>query len=318
MTNGSPSVLLDESVSNTPAEAAEPVEERIVVEPSTQGREAVTGDNGAIPELAPLQGAGAARETWRLPVPEEPLADIGEASFGIPSLLEALIGDDERVQRRDTDAYPWRAIASLRITAADNSSWIGTAWFVSPRLLITAGHCVYIKNSGVPGRDGWVKKIAVMPGRNGAALPYGLVTSTEFRSSKGWIENGDQTYDYGAIILPVPLGETTGVFGLGVYPDAELLATEVSISGYPGDKAEGTQWSDQRQIAQVSARKVFYAADTAGGQSGAPVFRIINGQHIGVAVHAYGGTTTNSGTRINPDVHRTMIGWMNDLSGTRT
>ncbi len=44
----------------------------------------------------------------------------------------------------------------LLITAADGSQWIGTAWFVSPRTLATAAHCVYITGSGIPGRDGWV------------------------------------------------------------------------------------------------------------------------------------------------------------------
>jgi len=52
----------------------------------------------------------------------------------------------------------------------------------------------------------------------------------------------------------------------------------------------------------VSARKVFYDTDTMGGQSGSAVYRIINGGRFAVAVHAYGGATANSGTRINADV----------------
>jgi V8-like Glu-specific endopeptidase len=48
-----------------------------------------------------------------------------------------------------------------------------------------------------------------------------------------------------------------------------------------------------------------------GGQSGRPVFRIVNGKRIGgVAVHAYGGNSTNSGTRINAKVHARMTSWM--------
>lgn len=82
------------------------------------------------------------------------LSDIGVASFGEPPLLETVIGTDERIRITDTEKYPWRVSASLLITAADNSQWIGTGWFISPRTLVTAGHCVYIKNSGVPGRDG--------------------------------------------------------------------------------------------------------------------------------------------------------------------
>ena len=94
------------------------------------------------------------------------------------------------------------------------------------------------------------------------------------------------------------------------FPDNELTGQKVNISGYPGDKPSGEQWFDAKEVAQVNANKVFYDIDTAGGQSGAPVFRIVNGKRIGVAVHAYGGNSTNSGTRINAKVHARMTSWM--------
>lgn len=139
------------------------------------------------------------------------LEDIGVASFG--PTAESIIQTDDRVQIHNTSAYPWRAHASLLITAADGSSWIGTGWFISPRTLITAGDRVFIKNSGVPGRDGWVRSSRVMPGRNGSTLPYGSSTSTSFRSVTGWTGSGNHNYDYGAIILPTTLGSTVGWFG---------------------------------------------------------------------------------------------------------
>lgn len=239
------------------------------------------------------------------------LHDIGEASFGAVSreLMETVHGVDDRVRITNTAVYPWRAIASLLITARDGSQWIGTGWFIGPRTLMTAGHCVYIKNSGVPGRDGWVRSIRVMPGRNGATLPYGAATSSNLRSVTGWTNSGDQNFDYGAIILPTPLGSTTGWFGFGVFPDAELRNTVGNIAGYPGDKPGGTMWYDARRIAAVNSRKVYYDIDTAGGQSGAPVYRIINGARYGIAIHAYGGATTNSGTRISQPVFNNMVAW---------
>jgi hypothetical protein len=141
------------------------------------------------------------------------------------------------VRINNTGEYPWRAIASLVITAKDNSMWIGTGWFISPRTLITAGHCVYIKGRH-PGRDGWVKKISVMPGRNAASLPFGSVTSTVFRTVSGWIKTGGENFDYAAIILPTPLGDTVGVFGIGVFPDNELTGQK-STSRLPRRQAVG-------------------------------------------------------------------------------
>jgi V8-like Glu-specific endopeptidase len=238
------------------------------------------------------------------------LRDIGEASFGPPPpARETVHGPDDRVQITATNIYPWRVHASLLITAADNSQWIGTAWFIGPHTLATAGHCVFIKGSGVPGRDGWVRRIVVIPGRNGNAAPYGSVTSTSFRSVIGWTQNGNPEYDYGAIILPTNLGNTVGWFGFGVWPDADLRAAVGNISGYPGDKPAGTQWYDARRIASVSARKVHYDIDTFGGQSGAAVYRIISGQRYGIAIHAYGGAVTNSGTRITSAAFNNLKAW---------
>jgi len=235
------------------------------------------------------------------------LRDIGEASFG--STQKTVHGTDNRVQITNTAIYPWRAHCSLLITAADNSMWIGTGWFIGPHTVMTAGHVVCIKNSGVAGRDGWVKNILVMPGRNGSSLPYGSVTSTSFRSVTGWTQDGSQYYDYGAIILPTNLGNTTGWFGFGVYSDSDLVASVGNIAGYPGDKPTGTLWYDYHKIASVNTRKVYYDIDTYGGQSGSSVYRITNSGRYGIAIHAYGGATTNSGTRIVTPAYNNMVTW---------
>ncbi|MGF7041032.1 trypsin-like serine peptidase [Mucilaginibacter lappiensis] len=239
----------------------------------------------------------------------EGLSDIGKASFGQTPIRETVIGTDERVQIADTQKYPFRVIASLLITAADNTQWIGTGWFISPTTLATAGHCVYIKNSGVSGRDGWVKKIQVMPGRNGNTLPFGGVTSTQFWSVKGWGENGLENYDYGAIVLPAAFEQDLGFMWYGVYSDEELLQAVANIEGYAGDKPPGTLWYDYRKIGAVSSDKVYYAADTAGGQSGGPVYILSGNERKAVAIHTYGGNTANSGTRISSQVFANLENW---------
>jgi V8-like Glu-specific endopeptidase len=264
-----------------------------------EGTEAVEGYSRE--ETAPA-------EAWS--PPQNELRDIGEASFGRPPpMAEVVIGPDDRVQITNTSSYPWRAHASLVIQAADNSSWIGTGWFIGPRTLMTAGHVVHIKNSGVPGRDGWVKKINVMPGRNGNTLPYGSVTSTEFHSVTGWTQDGSEDYDYGAIIIPTNVGDTVGRFSFGVYSNADLTSIAGNISGYPGDKPQGTQWYDWSNIARVTSRKVYYEIDTAGGQSGSAVYRIVNGERYAIGIHAYGDVAGNSATRITTPVFNNMVAW---------
>ena len=297
------------SISNEPDEAD-------AIEP-THSEPFAPDDAGAAPagDVEDLQRPGGleslAEDSWA-GLYQEGLLDIGVASFGVPGAdvgLETVHGPDNRVQVNATGNFPWRMHASLGITAADGSGWIGTGWFIGPHTLVTAGHCVYIKNSGVAGRDGWVRSIAVMAGRNAQQLPYGVVTSKSFRSVRGWAETGDENYDYGAIIIPTNLGDSTGWFGLGVYSDADLMASTANISGYPGDKPSGTQWYDSHQVASVTASKVHYDIDTFGGQSGSAVYRIIGGKRYGIAVHAYGGATTNSGTRISTSVYNNMQAW---------
>src|SRR5262245_13523892 len=80
------------------------------------------------------------RAPEELKVPDtSKLRDIGEASFGPPpTLAETVHGPDNRVKINTTNIYPWRVHASLLITAADNSQWIGTGWFIGPPPLMTA------------------------------------------------------------------------------------------------------------------------------------------------------------------------------------
>ncbi|MFE5672606.1 trypsin-like serine peptidase [Agromyces sp. NPDC056523] len=301
------------SVSSPGAAGAETGLEGRGGEPEQAGDEGDEGQaastSGGLEDVAgyTMPDAGSVAES--VVESDEALRDIGEASFGPVPGLEVVIGVDDRVQITATSVFPWRVHASLRITANDGSRWIGTGWFCGPHTLITAGHCVFIKNSGVPNRDGWVRSITVIPGRNGAQQPFGSAVSTNFRTVSGWSNSGNQEYDYGAIILPTDLGSATGWLGIGAYSDATLLASIANISGYPGDKPAGTQWYHARKVTSVGSRKVFYDVDTAGGQSGSGVYRIADGRRVAIAIHAYGGGTANSGTRITTEVYNNLVAW---------
>lgn len=237
--------------------------------------------------------------------PVDPVVEAPSAAYSVP---ESVLGSDDRIQITNTSVYPWRVHASLRITAADGALYVGTGWFIGPHTLATAGHCVFIHAPGT-ARHGWVRSIQVMPGRNGSVLPFGSVTSTDFRSVTAWTQSRDQNFDYGAIRIPTELGNRVGWFGIGVYADSTLLASTANISGYPAEKPAGTQWYHARQVASVNSRKVYYATDTTGGQSGSAVYRLISGSPYGIAIHAYGGATANSGTRIVQDVFNNLVAW---------
>lgn len=280
-------------------------------------------------------------ESLHSPEGESPLRDILEAASpvavapgapgggpgGPPVLarmrMESIIPDadgDGRERLFETKVYPYSAIAALEITAADGARYVGTAWFVSPRTLITAGHCVFVHSPGAAAH-GWVRSIRVIPGKNGPGTqgePFGSVVATRFRSVAGWVKNGDPGSDYAAILLPddSPVtGETVGMFGIGAFSDAKLRPLNLNVAGYPGDKTGNerqTLWFDVKNPARLSPRQVFYDVDTYGGQSGAPVYVADGDKRIAVAIHAYGTSatvTSNSGTRINADVFKRIQSW---------
>jgi glutamyl endopeptidase len=248
----------------------------------------------------------------------EPLLDAWYAEFGDPRLavlartrevrdaLEVVIPPDDRVQITDTTVVPWRWICALRITAANGSQFIGTGWLVGPRTVITAGHCVFMHAQG-----GWARQIEVVPGRNGASRPFGSCTATSFRSVSGWTAGHDRDFDYGAILLPSTCrpGDQLGFFGFAALNDAELLNLSLNLSGYPGDKPAGTQWFMARRATSVTARTIVYNIDTAGGQSGAPVWRLSGGVRHAVGIHTNGSLLGNSATRIVPDVAANIAAW---------
>lgn len=221
-------------------------------------------------------------------------------------LREVVIGQDDRVHITNTSVFPWRAICSLEITAADGSRWIGTGWFTSPRTVVTAGHCVFMGSRG-----GWVRSIRVIPGRSGMVQPYGSVVGSQLRSVRGWTEQGQRTHDYGAIVLPAGLapGNSVGWFGFTNLSDASLDQLTVNLSGYPGDKPTGTQWFHSLRIKHVDPSVLTYDIDTAGGQSGAPVWRLLDGQRHVIGIHTNGATSGNSATRITQPVFDNMTRW---------
>jgi glutamyl endopeptidase len=230
-------------------------------------------------------------------------------------LLEVIQGSDDRVRVGNTTAYPWRCIASLLITASTGAQYVGTGWLVGPRLLLTAGHCVYMADEG-----GWVRQIEVIPGRDATNRPYGSAVATAFRSVTGWTRDENSEYDYAAILLPEDkrFGDQLGWFGYSASSDEHLNNLTVNLSGYPGDGGktgvQGTQWFHSRALTGNTARQVTYDIDTVGGQSGAPVWELQqNGGRYGVAIHTYGTSSHNGGTRITREVFDNIVRWAGEV-----
>ena len=242
----------------------------------------------------------------------------GDGSAAIEALaqqieaLEVIIGTDDRVRVMHTTPTPWKRICHLKITAANGKSYLGTGFFIGPKTILTAGHCVYIH-----GQGGWPKQIVVTPGRNGASTPFNKFTATDFRSVKGWVLNKNRNFDYGVIQLPATAVVSAGIgaFGFGTFGDDFLLNKRLNTAGYPGDKPAGTMWFNGRKAKSVTARTITYDIDTVGGQSGSPVwFKGSDGKRIVVGVHTNGASSGNSATRITKAVFANLKKWRAEAS----
>lgn len=223
-----------------------------------------------------------------------------------PEFLEIVHGRDDRVRVWNTRPYPWRTICHLEITTKTGGRGTCTGSFIGPRVVLTAGHCLYLHGSG-----GWARSIRVIPGRNVAHEPYGAAVGTYYISTKGWVNNRNSNYDYGVIVLPSnkKLGNTVGWMGLASLSFGSLLGLLVNSSGYPGDKPYGTQWWNSNRIMAVTTRRIYYQIDTYGGQSGSPVWRYKNGQRHIIGIHTTGGAPYNGATRIVKPVFDNLVKW---------
>lgn len=265
-------------------------------------------DGEGIGELESLPGFEPQRaldEGMPTEILTDELLDLGECR---PEGFEpeSVCGRDDRIQVNNTTSVPWRWICKLIMTFPNGARGGCTGWFIGPKAVMTAGHCVYSRGNG-----GWAREIEVIPGMRGVTRPYGSMVGTSFRSVIGWTRDSDPNYDYGCIILPSPtLGNQLGYFGFAALTDASLQNLLVNNSGYPGDKAFGTQWFNAGRITNVTSRKIYYMLDTYGGQSGSPTWRYQSSQRHAVGIHAYGGCP-NSSTRITTAVFNTMMAWRN-------
>jgi V8-like Glu-specific endopeptidase len=215
---------------------------------------------------------------------------------------------ETRQRVSDTTQFPWRCLCRLDIQAVDGSLWLGTGWFASPTVVVTAGHCVYLKDAG-----GWASRITVSPAYNEGPSQFGSVDADNFHTTDLYVQGQKDdpithVNDYAAIILPQAF--SLGFFGYGVFSDDELSGAQVNVYGYPQDKNEGSGlWGDTRNLYKLNDKQVFYQLATYGGQSGCPVFIKQGDDRTAVGIHNYGGDPANFATRITDDVFNDIEAW---------
>jgi len=216
----------------------------------------------------------------------------------------SIIGTDDRAQVSSTTIGPAKQVVYLYIEFPSSHAYSCTGTVYGPKLIITAGHCVYDSNEG-----GWASGIWASPARNGNAFPYGTQSAQDWESTTGWVIDGRADHDFAAVIMPdTTLSDQTGWWRFGYYSDAFLLNKNVTIVGYPGDKPTATMWADTDPITSMQSQLIRYTIDTYSGQSGSSPYFISGGIPIAVGIHSSNiyhpscSSGENCGARINKPV----------------
>jgi V8-like Glu-specific endopeptidase len=222
------------------------------------------------------------------------------------NLINSVIGSDQRVNITNTTVYPWRAVTKLFVRWPNGQGGGCSGTMISPRHVLTAGHCVYQDAKG-----GWADSIEVVPGLDGYYKPYGSAYASFFRSVTAWTVDANPEADYALITLDRNIGNTVGWFGYGNWSNLEGVTGH--LAGYPGDLGGGREmYYDYDPIQDTNDKRLFYQIDTFNGQSGSGVYRKIDGNRYVMGVHAYGngGDGFNKATRINSSRFDRIQGWI--------
>lgn len=215
---------------------------------------------------------------------------------------ERVIDDDDRLLVADVTASPYRCICMLEMTAASGRRYSGTGWLVGPRLVLTAGHCVFFHDE-----SRWASHIDVAVGRSRHGV-LARAISSELLAPQQWLARGSDDHDYGGIILAQPLD--VGYLSCGALEDSELLRRVVEVTGYPADRDHGErQFTHAREIIDLERTRLHYDIDTYAGQSGAPVWLVRGDTAVVVGIHTQSDGSLNSALRIDAGVLATIRAW---------
>lgn len=222
---------------------------------------------------------------------------------------------DDREKVTSTSSYPWSTICKLFITAEDGTEFIGSGFIVDEFHILTCGHCIYIHENG-----GWVDEVEVIPGMDGTYEPFGSAYATYYRTYTGWTDYEMPEHDWAMVTLDRNIGGLTGWMGIRTASSTSSIYTgTLNTAGYPYDLDNGnSMYYDSDTGEGAGEYNHWYWMDTAGGQSGSPVWqKDSDGSRYVLSINAYedeNGEYANMGTRINYDKFDQINSWLEEDS----
>lgn len=220
---------------------------------------------------------------------------------------------DNRLRVSDTKEFPFNNICFITSAAGNGYRSIGTGFFVSPRVIITAAFNVH------PGPGGdFFNSFDVYPARNGR--PDKLTAAVRVETTSEWVNSGAQEHCFGVLILDEDV-EGVVPLQLGVLDTGELERAFLNVVGYPGDEVNlvvdhAPMYSLSGRVRQVSPQEIYHDASTTGGMGGAPLILVTNDNEVQVlGIHTFGEAPNQpfkKAVRITDSVKDQITEWIEE------
>lgn len=207
----------------------------------------------------------------------------------------SIVGQISRMPVTRTDQGVFRSIGQIENFC--------TGTLIAPRLVLTAGHCVYDLE-----QHEWLPVREFTPGRLGPFEPFGRVKVKQIFVHPKFLK-GSMEHDLAVLVLNEPIGIQLGWHQIDgsldrFYPHGSALGgwrANMTITGYPGDKPDGTMWVVVCNLYMSTQRpyQSQYTCDTYGGMSGSAI-SVAHPKYnsVIVGVHTRGHGQFNAGVSL--------------------
>lgn len=171
--------------------------------------------------------------------------------------------------------FPWRMTGRLSMGC--------TAALIGNRVLVTAAHCVWDKNTG-----SWDDFPTFAAGQDGTDQPFGTARVSRMTMPSCYqtcnTNNECRGCDWAVLVLRNSDRLNVGYFGFSTNKNGRL-----NLAGYPQSKNR-EQWYDHCPLFSDEGKWVKHRCDTEPGNSGSGIYTIRNGNRYIVSIHGGGYT----------------------------